>query len=156
MKIKSIISVFSLKTAFLIICIAIGLSAFNKCDAQAIVGKWNGVSVKNYFSPEYAKVAGKPMEEKTEKEAGKSAIEYKSDHTFIMTFSAPNDPEVTTMKGVWSLTDDQLKLTLEPKYNPQKMTTTATVSINGNTLITTAVMPAPSRISKTISTGTRM
>ena len=96
------------------------------------------------------------MEERSAKETGNSTIEYKSDHTFIMTFSAPNDPEVTTMKGTWSLTGDQLKLTLEPTYNPQKMTTTATISINGNTMITTAVMPPPSRISKTISTSTRM
>jgi hypothetical protein len=73
-----------------------------------------------------------------------------------MTFSALNDPEVTTMKGTWSLAGDQLKTTLEPKYNPKKMTTTATISINGNTMVTTAVMPAPSRIIKTISTGTRM
>jgi hypothetical protein len=73
-----------------------------------------------------------------------------------MTFSAPNDPEVTTMKGTWSLTGNQVRTTLEPKYNTQKMTTTATVSINGNTMITTAVMPALSRIIKTISTGTRM
>ena len=156
MKIKSIFSAFSIKVFLLIICITTGFAAFTKCDAQSIVGKWNGVSVKNYFSAEYAKVAGKSMEEKTVKEAGNSAIEYKSDHTFIITFSALNDPEVTTMKGTWSLTGDQLKTTLEPKYNPQKMTTTATVSINGNTMITTAVMPAPSRIIKTISTSTRM
>jgi len=156
MKIKSMFSAFSLKALLVIICIIVGFASFTKCDAQSIVGKWNGVSVKNYFSAEYAKVAGKSMEEKTVKEAGNSAIEYKSDHTFIMTFSALNDPEVTTMKGTWSLTGDQLKTTLEPKYNPQKMTTTATVSINGNTMVTTAVMPAPSRISKTISTSTRM
>lgn len=156
MKVKSIFSVFSLKAALVIICITTGFAASNKCNAQSIVGKWNGVSVKNYFSAEYAKVAGKSMEEKTAKEAGKSAIEYKPDHTFIMTFSAPNDPEVTTIKGTWSLTGDQLKSTLEPTYNPKKMTTTATVSINGNTMVTTAVMPAPSRISKTISTGIRM
>ena len=156
MKIKSIFSAFLLKAFSLIVCITIGFGASTKCNAQSIVGKWNGVSVKNYFSAEYAKVVGKSMEEKTVKEAGNSAIEYKSDHTFIMSFSALNNPEVTTMKGTWSLTGDQLKSTLEPKYNPQKMTTTATVSINGNTMVTTAVMPAPSRISKTISTGTRM
>jgi hypothetical protein len=147
---------FIIKALLIISGITFGFAGFNNCDAQSIVGKWNGVSVKNYFSAEYAKVSGKSMEEKTVKEAGYSAIEYKPDHTFIMTFSAPNDPEVTTMKGTWSLTGDQLKTTLEPKYNPQKMTTTATVSINGNTMITTAVMPAPSRIIKTISTGTRM
>jgi len=156
MKIKSMSSAFSIKALLAIICMIVGFAGFDKCDAQSIVGKWNGVSVKNYFSAEYAKVAGKSMEEKTMKEAGNSAIEYKSDQTFIMTFSAPNDPEVTTMKGTWSLTGDQLKTTFEPKYNPRKMTTTATVSINGNTMITTAVMPAPSRVIKTISTSTRM
>src|SRR5450432_3997652 len=155
MKIKLMFTAFSLKALVAIACITIGCAGFTKCHAQSIVGKWNGVSVKNYFSNDYAKVMGKPMEEKTAKEAGNSAIEYKSDHTFIMTFSALNDPAVTTMKGTWNLTGDQLKSTLEPKYNPQKMTTIATVSINGNTMITTAVMPAPSRISKTISTGTR-
>jgi hypothetical protein len=156
MNIKSIFSAFSLKALFITICLMVGFAGYSKCDAQSIIGKWNGVSVKNFFSAEYAKVAGKSMEEKTVKEAGNSAIEYKPDHTFIMTFSAPNDPEVTTITGTWSLTGDQLKTTLEPKYNPQKLTTTATVSINGNTMITTALIPAPSRIIKTISTGTRM
>jgi Lipocalin-like domain len=156
MKIKSMFITFTLKALMVAIFITLGFAGFTKCDAQSIVGKWNGVSVRNYFSAEYAKVMGKPMEEKSVKEAGNSAIEYKSDHTFIMTFSALNNPEVTTMKGVWSLTGDQLKSTLEPKFNPRKMTTTATVEINGNTMVTTAVMPAPSRISKTISTGTKM
>ena len=156
MKTKSMYTAFNLKAFLLITCILVCFAGFTKCDAQSIIGKWNGVSVKNYFSAEYAKVAGKSMEEKTMKEAGNSAIEYKPDHTFIMTFSAPNDPEVTIMKGTWNLTGDQLKITFEPKFNPQKRTTTATVSFNGNTMITTAVMPAPSRIVKTISTSTRM
>ena len=156
MKSKSMFTTFALKALFVIIFITVAIAGFTKCDAQSIVGKWNGVSVKNYFGAEYAKMMGKPMEEKTAKETGNSTVEYKSDHTFIMTFSGVNDPEVTTMTGTWSLTGDQLKLTLEPKYNPQKMTTTATISINGNTLVTTAVMPPRSRITKTISTGTRM
>jgi hypothetical protein len=147
---------FTLKTLLVITCITVGFVGFTTCYAQAIVGKWNGVSVKNYYSAEYAKALGKPMEEKSAKEIGTSAIEYTSDHRFILTFSALHDPEVTTMKGTWSLTGDQLKLTLEPKYNPKKMTTTATISINGNTLITTAVMPPPTRIIKSISTSTRM
>jgi hypothetical protein len=156
MKIKSMFTAFTLKALLVITCITVGFAGFTKCDAQSIVGKWNGVSVKNYFSDDYAKVIGKPMEEKTAKEAGNSAVEFKSNHTFIMTFSALNDTAVTTMKGTWNLTGDQLKSTLEPKYNPQKMTTTATVSINGNTMITTAVMPPPARISKSISTSTKM
>lgn len=156
MKFKSIFYAFNFKTLLIITCITIGFEGSTKCDAQSIVGKWNGVSVKNYFSDEYAKVMGKTTEEKTVKEAGISAIEYKSDHTFVMTFSAPDNPDVTTMKGTWSLIGDRLNVTLEPKYNPKKMTTAATVVVNGNTLITTSVMPFPARISKSVSTGIRM
>jgi len=147
---------FILKALLIITCITVGFANFTTCDAQSVVGKWKGVSVKNFYSAEYAKVIGKPVEEKSAKETGNSDIEYKSDHTFIMTFSAVNNPEVTTMDGTWSLTGDQLKLTIEPQYNPRKMTTTASVSINGNTMVTTAVIPPPSRIIKTISTSTRM
>lgn len=156
MKIKSMSESLSLKTFIAFACMTVAFAAFTKCYAQSIVGKWNGVSVKNFYSKDYAKVTGKTMEEKTVKEAGNSAIEYKSDHTFIMTFSAPNDTQVTTIKGTWSLAGDQLKSTLEPKYNPRKMTTVATISVSGNTLVTTAEIPSPSRISKTISTSTRM
>ena len=156
MKIKSLFIAFTVRALLIITFITVGFAGFGKCDAQSIVGKWKGVSVKNYFSAEYAKVAGKSMEEKTAKEAGNSAIEFKSDHTFIMTFSPPNDPEVTTMTGTWTLTGDQLKSTLEATYNPRKVETAATISITGNTLTTTATMTPPSRISKTISTSTRM
>jgi hypothetical protein len=99
--------------------------AFTKCDAQSIVGKWKGVSVKNYYGAEYAKQIGKPMEEKSAKEVGNSEVSFLTDHNFVLTFSAPNSADVTLMKGTWSATGDQLKLTLEPKYNPQKISTTA-------------------------------
>ena len=70
MKIKSMFTAFTLKAFIAITLITIGFAGFTKCDAQSIVGKWNGVSVKNYFSDDYAKIMGKPMEEKTVKEAG--------------------------------------------------------------------------------------
>jgi len=154
MKPSSTLTPLTLKT--LLAILVVGLSSFTICGAQSIVGKWRGVSVKNFYSAEYAKQAGKTMEEKFQKEAGSSDIEYKSDHTFVMNFSPVNSQEVTTMKGTWSLTGDQLKSTLETQYNPQKTTTTATVAINSNTMVITAVIPAPSRIAKTISTSTRM
>ena len=74
MKIKSMFTAFTLKALLVITCIIVGFAGFTKCNAQSIVGKWNGVSVKNYFSAEFAKVAGKAMEEKTVKEAANSAI----------------------------------------------------------------------------------
>jgi hypothetical protein len=154
MKPVSTLTSITLKT--LLVILVVGLSSFTICGAQSILGKWKGVSVKNFYSAEYAKQAGKTMEEKFQKDAGSSDIEYKSDHTFVMNFSAVNSPEVTTMKGTWSLTGDELTSTLETQYNPQKTTTTVTVSINDNTMVTTAVIPAPSRIVKTISTSTRM
>ena len=144
-----------LKILFSIFCIST-IIAFTECKAQSIVGKWKGISVKKIYSPEYAKQTGESTEEQFAKDIGNSFIEYKPDHTFIMNFSSANSVEITTMKGIWNLTVNQLKYTLEPQYNPQKKTTTATVSITGNTMVTTAIMLPPSKIIKTISTGTRM
>ncbi|HXB43755.1 MAG TPA: lipocalin family protein [Puia sp.] len=137
-------------------CVVFGSASFTNCQAQSIVGKWKGVSVKNYFSEAFAKQTGKPMEEKFPKDAGNSDIDYRQDHTFILSFSAPNSSEVTTMKGEWTLTGDQLKLTLEPKYNPRRTTTISTVSINSTTMVTTAVIAPPARIIKTIAVSQRM
>src|SRR5580704_10883831 len=108
-----------MKNSILSICLFFGFSLMTTCGAQSIVGKWKGVSVKNYFSADYAKQMGKSMEEKTSKEAGNSEMIYNADHTFIMNFSAPNSTDIMTMKGVWSVSQDQLKLTLEPQYNPK-------------------------------------
>ncbi len=95
------------------------------------------------------------MEEKFAKDVGNSEMNYLADHTFIMTFSAPNSSDVTTMKGTWNVSGDQLKFTLEPQYNPQRISTTATFSISGNTMVTIAIIDPPARIIKTISTATR-
>jgi Lipocalin-like domain len=153
MKPDPMFTAFKLKALLIII---VGFASFTTCGAQTIVGKWKGTSVKNFYSADYAKTIGKTMEEKFPKDVGNSDIEYKSDHTFIINFSAVNSSEITTMKGTWSLTGDQLKSTFEPQFNPKKTTTTATVLINGNTMVTTAVIASPSRIIKTISTSTRM
>lgn len=137
------------------ICTFVGLLILSVCNAQPIVGKWKGVSVKNYYSPEYAKQTGMSMDEKLAKDAGNSEIIYNADHTFIMNMSSPNSSDVITMKGVWEATQDQLKLTLEPQYNPKKITTTATFTIHGNIMETTAIISPPSRIIKTVSVATR-
>ena len=70
MKNKSMFAPFTLKALFIITCISVGFSGFTKCDAQSIVGKWQGVSVKNYYSAEYVKQTGKPMIEQSAKEIG--------------------------------------------------------------------------------------
>jgi uncharacterized protein DUF5004 len=143
------------KALLLTILTFAGIFMLPTCYAQSIVGKWKGISVKNYYSADYAKQAGKSMEEKTAKEVGNSEIIYNADHTFIMNMSSPNSTEVITMKGVWEATQDQLKLTLEPQFNPKKITTTASFTIHGNMMETTAIISPPSRIIKTVSVATR-
>jgi hypothetical protein len=143
--------------ALLVITITtIGITGFTTCAAQAILGKWKGVSAKFFYSADYAKELGKSTEEKTPKETGNSTVEYKADHSFVMTFTPPGNTQTTTMNGTWKLSGDQLTFTVEPKFNPRKTITTATISIQGNTLLITALIPPPSRITKTISTCTRM
>ncbi len=155
MKNKLMFTAFTLNALLIISFITIGFASFTKCTAQSIVGKWKAVSEKKFYTEKGAKMMGKPMEGESEK-PGYSSIEYKADHTFIQNFSGPNNSEVTAMMGTWSLTGDQLKITLEPKYNPKKIAAVNTISINGNTLITTVVTPASSLVNKMITTSTRM
>src|SRR5450631_1964441 len=130
--------------------LTIGLLAFTNCDAQSIIGKWKGVSVKNSFSADYAKQIGRSEEEKLAKDAGNSEMDYNADHSFKMIFYETNSSEATIMKGTWSVTGDQLKLTLESQFNPQKKSTVGTFTIHGETLVTTAVFAPPARIIKTV------
>jgi hypothetical protein len=96
------------------------------------------------------------MEEKLAKETGYSEMDYHADHSFTMTFYTSDVSEATIMKGTWEAKGDQLTLTLDPQFNPKKMSTMATYSIHDNTMVTTAVIAPPARIIKTISTGTRL
>jgi hypothetical protein len=144
------------KSFYIIAFTSIALTASIKSDAQSIVGKWKGVSVNNYFSEDYARQMGKPMEEKSAKDAGNSEIDYNADHSFTMIFYTSENSEATIMKGVWAVNGNRLTLTLNPEFNPKKTSTVATFTIQGNTMITTAVIAPPSRIIKTVSTSSRM
>ncbi len=137
-------------------CMASGLLVSTHGNAQNIVGKWKGVSVTNYYSDDYAKQVGKSMETKSAKDGGNAEIDYNADHSFTMIFYETSGSEATIMKGIWAVTGDQLTLTLDPQFNPQKKSTVASFIIQGNTLVTTANIAAPSRIIKTVSTATRM
>ncbi len=146
---------FILKTIFIITCATVGVAGITQCTAQSIVGKWKAVSETRFYTEKGAKMMGKSMEGQPEK-PGYSSIEYKADNTFIQNFSGQNNSEVTAMMGTWSLTGDQLKITLEPQYNPKKIASSYTISINGNTLITTVKTPASTLVIKMITTSTRM
>ena len=144
-----IFTTFNLKTLFILICITVGFARFTNCQAQAIVGKWKGFSLKYFYSSAGAKQMSKEMEEAQSKEMKNSGYEFKSDHSFIFfPLSALNSTKGTTMKGTWSLSGDQLTTTLDahqpdPELNPEKgeASDTATIQISGSTLIVTQVMP---------------
>ena len=150
------LGLFTRKTFAVLVCLTIGTTAFTTCDAQSIVGKWKGVSVSNYYSDDYARQMGKSMEEKLAKDAGYSEMDYHADHSFTMIFYISDSSEATIMKGTWAVNGDQLTLTLDPQFNPQKKSSVATFSIHDGTLVTTAVITAPARIVKTVSTATRL
>ena len=62
MKTKSIATGLRKKISLIIFCCTIGFSRLMVVDAQsAIVGKWTEVSAKQFFTPEGAKQAGKPV-----------------------------------------------------------------------------------------------
>jgi len=147
--------VFIFRIAFLLACI-FSATAIISCNAQAIVGKWKGGSSKIYYSPEYAKEKGKSMEEMTPEQLGNYVYEFKPDHSFIETLTQQGGSKVTTMNGTWNLTGDNMQITLEPKFNPQKATSSSTVFISGNTMVSTSILPTGSRIVKMISTSTKM
>jgi hypothetical protein len=144
------------RKSFVLIFIFTTLAGAANCLGQNIVSKWKGGTAKLYYSSEYAKETGKSMEEKTAAELGNYTIEFKSDHSFTESFITPQDSKVTTINGIWKLTGDDLELTIDAKYNPQKTTTKSKLSIQGNTMVTTALMPGAPRIIKMESTNTRM
>jgi hypothetical protein len=154
--ISQIIRSHTWKTFCLIAFTLFGVMASLNSDAQSIVGKWKGVSVSNYYSDEYAKQIGKPMEEKLAKDGANSEIDYHADHSFTLIFYTSEKSEATIMKGVWAVSGDQLTLTLNPEFNPKKTSTVANFTIHDNMMVTTAVIAPPARIIKTVSTSSRL
>lgn len=141
MKSKSMFTAFILKALLVITCTILGFAGVTKCDAQSIVGKWKGVSTKDYFDVESIKKSnGKEFMESSMEDGIMSLIvEYKPDGTYITTISMMN--KINKSGGRWTLTGDQLKTEVDPKYNPMKgqESNTLTVVINGNKMLATAV-----------------
>jgi hypothetical protein len=139
---------FALKVMLILICIIIGVSGLNKCGAQPIVGKWNQISSKQFLTAEGSKKLGKSVLETQMSSIGTVVFEFKSDHSYVLKTSHAGDSGVLTLTGTWSLMGNQLELKLapeqeDPKYNPKKDTIPpkTTMSINGNTMVTSTLYP---------------
>ena len=150
---------FTLKALLFITCTTIGFAGFTKCDAQSIVGKWNRVSGKQFFTAEAAKTLGKSFIEVPMASAGSSVIEFKADHTYIKTLSGKYQPKPITLTGTWSVSGNQFEMKMDAnqpdrKNNPIKdvALTINKISISGDTIIVSIPLsgnnPMTSKISK--------
>src|SRR5450631_101934 len=90
------------KTLLIFTISIICLSAITTCDAQSIVGKWNRVSAKQFYTPEAAKTLGKEFTEVSMASTGVDVIEFKSDHTYTKTLSGKYQPKPITLTGTWT------------------------------------------------------
>ena len=162
MKTKTL-KAFILKALLIITGITFGFASFNKCDAQSILGKWNQISSKQFLTAEGSKKLGKSVLETQMSSIGTVVFEFRSDHTYAMKTSHTGDSGVLTLTGTWSLTGNQLELKLapeqeDPKYNPKKDTVPpkTTMSINGNTMVTSTLYPDSKITTKIELTFTRL
>jgi hypothetical protein len=160
---SSTFKTFTYKDLFILTCIIIGFASFTACNAQSIVGKWNGVSTKQFLTPEGATAYGKQVLETKVGTTGSAVNEFKSDHTWVTKSTSINDSKVLTLTGTWSLTGNQLQMKLDPKqedtrYNPKKdaITPNTTISITGNTMIWNTLYPDSKMVNKIEITFIRM
>ena len=144
-------------------CLIVGFSGFNKSNAQSIVGKWNQISSKQFLTAEGSRKLGKSVLETQMSSVGTVVFEFKSDHTYVLKTSHTGDSGVLTLTGTWSLTGNQLELKLapeqeDPKYNPKKdaVSPKTTMSINGNTMVTSTLYPDSKITTKIEITLTRL
>jgi Lipocalin-like domain len=162
--ISSTFKTFTYKDLFILTCIIIGFASFTACNAQSIVGKWNGVSTKQFLTAEGAKTYGKQFLETQMTTIGSVEYEFKSDHTYVMKSTSIHDSsKVRTFTGTWSVTGNQLQSKLDPKQedpkdNPKKDATlpNTTMSIKGNTMVWSTLYPDSKTVNKIEVTLTRM
>ena len=145
------------KMFFILSCIvSVG---FNRCEGQSIVGKWKMVSTTTYFTADGAAKQGGKTSIVNPVPASASIIsEFKSDHTYLTTTSSSTSPTPSTMGGTWTVSNDKLTITVDPKYHPQKGVELSTViiSITGNTLMITKHIEENNIVAKMVTNAERI
>ncbi|MEO6405399.1 MAG: hypothetical protein ABIY51_04425 [Ferruginibacter sp.] len=107
MKIKSVFTTFISKT-LLFTCITVGFSSLIVVNAQSsVIGKWNEVSTKQFFTAEGAKQTGKSVIEGHTSSTNKMELEFKSDHTYT---EIAGHIKFHTVTGIWSVSGNQLTM----------------------------------------------
>ena len=141
MKIKSMYTAFDVKTLFIITCITIGFSSLSVCSAQSsVVGKWKEVSVKQFYSAEYAKKMGRAVVEGQTPANSTYQWEFKSDHTYVINGGRGKDDKTT---GEWSVSGNQLTMKADAQVRKGQGAQIYTFSITGNTMTRTMMIQPP-------------
>ena len=141
MKIKSIFTAFNLKALFIITCITIGFSSLSVCSAQSsVVGKWKEVSVKQFYSDEYAKKMGKTVLEGQVPANSTYQWEFKSDHTYVINGGRGKNDKTT---GEWSVSGNQLTMKGDAQVRKGQGSEIYTFLITGNTMTRTMIIQPP-------------
>jgi hypothetical protein len=142
---------------FIVTCFV--AAAVNRCAGQDIVGKWKMVSTTTYFTSEGAAKQGGKTSVINPVPASASIIsEFKSDHTYLTTTSSAASPTPSTLGGTWSLSDNKLTVTVDPKYHPRKgvESSTTIISITGNTLMMTKHIEENNIVAKMVTNAERI
>lgn len=150
MKQKSIFSkAFALKALLIFTCAIIGFASFTNCSAQSIVGKWNQVSTKQFFNAEDAKKLGRSFVETPTGSAGNTAIEFKTDYTYVKTLSGKYHPTPVLLTGSWKVSGNQFEMKIDAKQSDPNFiapkgsdSNSETVSLKDDTLIIMTPVPA--------------
>jgi Lipocalin-like domain len=141
MKIKSMFTAFNLKALFIIIGVTIGLLSHSVCTAQSsIEGKWKVISVKQFYTPEFAKKMGKEVVGSQVQANSKYQFEFKSDHTYIIAGGRGKD-DMTT--GEWSVSGNQLTMKAAAQVRKGQGAEIYTFVITGNTMTRTMLVQPP-------------
>jgi hypothetical protein len=127
-----------------------GLSAYNVCEGQSIVGKWKIISNTFYYTAEGAVKQGQAEHVNLLPTSASVISEFKSDHTFTKTTHIDESSAPSFLNGTWTLAGDKLTMTVDPKYNPKKghESMSLSIKITGNSMIMTDTEHISKMISK--------
>jgi hypothetical protein len=127
------------KTGIFILCALFCFAWQNTCSAQSILGKWNQLKIKTFYTAAGAVANGNHAESVINmSDIGTGVFVFYSNHTYRQE-TTTGDSKVKTLLGTWTLTGDQLVMQLlaqqeDPKDNPAKGTPAekTTVTFKGN------------------------
>jgi hypothetical protein len=122
-----------LRPAVILFTFILALTTTANCQAQSIVGKWNQLKIKTYYTAEGAKKNGSPESEVNMSTIGTAIYVFYSNQTYRLE-TTTGDSKVITLLGTWSLSGNQLEMKLlpqqeDPKYNPKQGTPAEKTSI---------------------------